>query len=209
MISRSLIGDEIRPRYAVSILGYGSTVVDMIGGVKSIDELETFRPNLVPDGGTNTAAAFRAALATLDKFLPNIQDCPAPLVCHLTDGEAPSEQNAEIEDLAAQIKSRANLDGNVLLENIYIGEQLMNQPINPHAWEGLTEDSQLNGEHVKRLFRISSPLPTSYAETLRFEDYCMKAGASMVFPAEAPAMVELAFAVAGQTGAASPQSTAG
>ena len=62
MIARSRRGDDVRPRYAVAMLGYNNSVVDLLGGIKTIDQLEMMQlPVLDPQGSTNTAAAFQAA----------------------------------------------------------------------------------------------------------------------------------------------------
>src|SRR5579871_6751297 len=100
MIARSRRGDDVRPRYAVAMLGYSNTAVDLLGGIKTIDQLETMRlPDLNPQGGTNTASAFEAAYHLLQQYLPNLHDCPAPLVCHLTDGAAnPGDRSGPVAE---------------------------------------------------------------------------------------------------------------
>jgi uncharacterized protein YegL len=201
MIARSRRGDDVRPRYAVSMLGYSTTVTDLLKGVKTIDELEVMKmPELHPQGSTNTGAAFQAAHKLLLQHLPKIQDCPAPLVCHLTDGVANvGDRSTEI---AEEIKKLTTSDGHVLVENIYIGDQLLNQPIaEPKKWPGVLKAEELQNEHALKLWQMASPLPASYAaEMSESEGYSMQAGAKMLIPAEVPEMIELAFAMSSATG---------
>ncbi|HLK57107.1 MAG TPA: vWA domain-containing protein [Chthonomonadaceae bacterium] len=200
MIARSRRGDDVRPRYAVAMLGYSNTAVDLLGGIKTIDQLETMRlPDLNPQGGTNTASAFEAAYHLLQQYLPNLHDCPAPLVCHLTDGAAnPGDRSGPV---AEGIKQLANADGTVLVENIYIGDQLLRHPItDPKNWPGVLNPGDILEEHVQSLWHMSSPLPESYAaEMNETEGYRMQPGAKMLIPAEAPEMIELAFAMSSAT----------
>lgn len=204
MISRSRRGDTVRPRYAVSMLGYSDSVVDLLGGVKQIDELETMQlPTLNLQRNTNTAAAFQAAYQLMSHYLPNIQDCPAPLVCHLTDGGY--NVGGDPIPIAESIKQLSVADGNVLLENIYIGAQLLHQPItNPQTWPGVLSPAEIREPadmpYIQNLWHMSSSLPESYAAMLaETEGYQMQAGAKMLIPAETSKLVALAFAMSGAT----------
>lgn len=200
MIARSRRGDEVRPRYAVAMLGYSDSVVDLLTGIKTIDQLETLTlPTLTPQGKTNTGAAFQAALHILQQYLPNLQDCPAPLVCHLTDGGANTGESADI--YASQIKQLGTHDGSVLIENIYIGSQLLKQPIDDAKnWPGVLDPSEIRETYVQQLWHMASPLPESYAEEMNeTEGYRMRPGVKMLIPAETPEIIELAFAMSSAT----------
>jgi len=200
MIARSRVGDEVKSRYAVAMLGYSDNVVDLLNGIQTIDKLETMQlPTLNPGGSTNTGAAFEAAWHVLNQYLPNIQDCPAPLVCHLTDGGA--NVGSKPDQIATSIKQLGTSDGTVLVENIYIGERLLKYPIeDPKRWPGVLNPADIQDPYVQALWHSASPLPDSYAAELNeTEDYRIQPGSKMLIPAEAPEMIELAFQMSGST----------
>ena len=86
--------------------------------VKTVAELAQMGvPRLQPMDATDTAAAFREAKRLLQAQLGNLQDCPAPLVCHMTDGEYNS--GGDPEPIAREIMQMSVPDGNVLVENIF------------------------------------------------------------------------------------------
>jgi hypothetical protein len=86
MVFRSTKGSRLSPRYKLSILAYSDNVFDVLGGVKGIDEVARMRPldNVQTQRLTNTAKAFAVAEKMLRQELPNLRDCPAPLICHMT-----------------------------------------------------------------------------------------------------------------------------
>src|SRR5689334_7264205 len=88
MVQRSTKGTIVSPRYRVAMFAYSSQVIDLLGGVKTIDELAKLGvPRLTTLDATDTAAGFTEVERLLQAELPNIQDHPAPLVCHMTDGQ--------------------------------------------------------------------------------------------------------------------------
>ena len=80
------------------------------------------------------------------------------MVCHLTDGQY---TGSDPEPIAAEIMGMGTKDGNVLIENIFVGEQLTKTPIaDPKKWEGISTASELTDDpYVEKLFRMSSSLP--------------------------------------------------
>lgn len=200
MIARSRRDDAVRPRYAVTMLGYSLTVTDLLGGVRTIDQLEAMAlPSLTLQGQTNTGAAFEAAYNVLQQFLPTIQECPAPLVCHLSDGGA--NTGPDPQPIADAIRQLSTADGNVLVENVYIGDQLLRQPITDvRTWPGVLNPSEIREDYVQKLWHMSSPLPEAYAGVMNeMAGYQFQSQARMLIPAETPEMIELAFAMSGST----------
>lgn len=208
MIKRSTKGQVISPRYRLSIACYSETVIDVLPGIKTITEVATIgAPVLSTLATTNTAAAFMWARDVLRAELPNVDGCPAPMVCHLTDGEY---TGADPEPIASEIMAMTTADGNVLVENIYVGEQLTSRPIgDPKKWEGINDVADLAPDpYVQKLFRMSSPLPQSYANVIREDAYSMRAGSRMLIPASNKALIELAFAMSGATPVVEKQTAA-
>jgi hypothetical protein len=200
MIRRSTKGEIVSPRYRVAIAFYNSTVTDVTNGVRTIKEVAAQgTPRVVsPVSTTDTAAAFRWALALLRRELPALRGHPAPMVCHLTDGAYTGD---DPEPVAREVMGLSNDDGAVLVENIYVGPSLTARPItDAKAWPGVLAESDLTNTYARKLLRMSSPLPASYANTLREDrDYALQAGCGMLLPANTPELIEVAFAMSGAT----------
>lgn len=171
MVFRSTKGNRLTPRYRIAILAYSDDVYDLLNGIKGIDEIAAIGslPDLTPKRFSDSAKAFLQAEKILQSEIPNMQDCPAPLVCHMTDGVSTGD---DPEPIARRIMSMSVPDGNVLVENIFISDHLMNQPITePRRWKGILTDTSLEDEHARKLKMMSSLLPESYREMLLEADY--------------------------------------
>lgn len=208
MVARSLKGVSVRPRYRLALLTYSDVVHDEYGGVKTIEEVVQLGiPELAPQSITNTAGAFMRAKELLEKELPKMQNgtsgssddtYPAPLVCHLTDGEYTDEYKGRIygdpEPIARQIRQMSVPDGHVLIENIYISNQSINVPSDVKTWEGFTHKSEFPGNaYAGKLLAMSSIVPSSYVETMAEEEYHIQSGTAMFYPGNSPDLVKLAF----------------
>jgi len=198
MVELSTRGESISPRYRIAMAAYNSTPTDVLEGIKTIDEvIKKGKPLFPASGTTDTAAAFMWALDLLKKELPNLTGHPAPMVCHLTDGHYTA---SDPEPIAREIMKLSNDDGNVLVENIYIGPDLTHQTISNIAdWPGLKDASELKNQYAIKLFNMSSQLPQSYAEVILEEGYGLKSGSRMMIPGTSKELVELAFVVSGAT----------
>ena len=198
MVRRSIKGEVIAPRYRLAMAAYSDTVLDMLGGIESIAEVAPRGfPRLSATNGTDTYSAFLWARDLLRGELPNLSGKPAPMVCHLTDGHFTTD---DPEPLAHEIMQMSNADGDVLLENIYLGEDLTSRSINDvQNWHGLSDASDLRDPYARKLFNMSSPLPASYAREIQKEGYSLREGTRMLIPGASKELVELAFAVSGAT----------
>jgi hypothetical protein len=178
---------------------YSSQVTDLLGGVKTVAELAQMGvPRLQPMDATDTAAAFREAERLLQAEMGNLQDCPAPLVCHMTDGEYNS--GGDPEPIAKRIMGMSVPDGNVLVENIFVTDKALTTPItDPKGWDGITDESPLASPYAETLMRMSSQIPPTYASVMAEMGYRLAPGARMFFPGNAPEIVELGFAMSGAT----------
>lgn len=199
MTYRSTKGQTVQPRYRVAMLAYSDKVFDVFGGgILTIDQVaQKGKPKLPVMETTDTARAFQAVLRILEHELPTMQHCPAPLVCHMTDGEY---TNADPEPIARQIMQLAVPDGNVLLENIFISDRLLEEPINqPAEWPGITATTPLKDAYARKLRALSSPLPASYRANMVEAQYRMSPDAVMMLPGSTPELVEMGFVMSTAT----------
>lgn len=182
---RSTKGNTISPRYRLAALAYSDAVVDLLGGIRSIEELiRTGIPTIYPKGrSADTAKGFEAVEFLLRRELPDLQSSPAPLVCHITDdgwftGLDPLPIAKRIMDLSVP-------DGNILIENICIRStpNLSSDSISDSlvSWPGIKRESQLSSDIEKHLFSMSSPIPKSYLQELREYGFGLEPGARLFF----------------------------
>lgn len=198
MVMRSTKGTLIAPRYRIAVFGYHKEVVDLLDGIKMIDnvaEMGIPQPELAY--GTQTAVAFAAVEQLLQTEIPNIQHCPAPLVCHMTDG---LYGGADPEPIVRRIKKMAVPDGHVLVENIFVAKSVLQESIaDAQQWGGITDISELEKPYAKKLYTMSSVIPDSYLNVMREFGYQLNQGARMMFPGHNPDLVELGFTMSGAT----------
>lgn len=198
MVARSTKGESVSPRYRLAVYAYESQVHDVLGGVRSIDQfVRDGVPEFSPRGGTNTAAAFLAAEQLLLQELPYMQGHPAPLICHMTDGEF---QGDDPTPIAQRIMNMSVPDGNVLVENIFISDKILKQPVEDVSnWPGLVNESDLANDYARTLLRMSSKIPASYLGEMQEFGYQLQADAPMMFPAQNKELIRMAFTMSGAT----------
>lgn len=198
MVFRSTKGGRVSPRYRIAMYAYSDHVYDLLGGVKSVDQVAQLGvPELSPMRSTDSARAFAQAEKLLQQELPHLSSCPAPLVCHMTDGEY---TGADPEPIVRRIMAMRVPDGNVLVENIFISDNILSQPIgDPHHWEGILPKSKLNSKYAQKLRAISSPLPDSYLAVMREGGYNIAQGALMMIPGMTPELVQMGFVMSMST----------
>jgi hypothetical protein len=198
MVQRSTKGEVISPRFRLAMIAYSDQPMDILDGIRTIDEVvQKGKPSLSADAKSDTAAAFMVARDLLREHLPDLQGHPAPMVCHLTDGQF---TGSDPEPIAQEIMQMSNDDGNVLVENIYIGPDLTAQPISDiEAWPGVSDISEVKSPYARKLFDMSSPLPDSYAIIINEEGYAFSPGSRMLIPGTNYDLLELAFVMSGAT----------
>ncbi|MFB5673712.1 vWA domain-containing protein [Paenibacillus terreus] len=199
MVFRSTKGNRLTPRYRIALLAYSDDVYDLLNGIKGIDEIAAVGslPDLTPKRFSDSAKAFLQAERILQAEIPHMQDCPAPLVCHMTDGVSTGD---DPEPIAKRIMNMSVPDGNVLVENIFISDKLLDDPITePRRWKGITADMVLQDEHAKKLRNMSSVLPESYREMLFEADYQLGEGAMMMLPGTCAELVSIGFQMSAAT----------
>ncbi|TAK22333.1 MAG: VWA domain-containing protein [Chloroflexota bacterium] len=203
MIRRARKGESVSPRYRIAIYAYSEDVFDLLkflgGGARRIDEFERANrfPKLRTLTTTNTAKAFRHAKSLLETEWRSIADCPAPLICHITDGWFTDE---DPKDVISEIKKMRNSDGPVLVENIFINDRVLTEPITDvRKWPGILRDTPLMGEYADQLRTFSSPMPQSYRDNINERSYDLAPGSLMMFPGENAELVALGFQVTTMT----------
>jgi len=198
MVFRSTKGSRLSPRYRVAMLAYSDKVWDLLGGIQPIDQVARKGiPELVTHRATRTALAFSKAEELLRRDLPNLQYAPAPLICHMTDGEFTGE---DPEPVVRRIMQISVPDGPVLVENIFISDRVLRKPVtNPREWLGILPNTPLSGKYAKKLRRMSSQLPESYRSMMVEMGYSLAKGALMLLPGTSPDLVAMGFQMSAAT----------
>ena len=199
MVFRSTKGKMVAPRYRIAMYAYSDKVWDILDGVKTIAEIASLGnlPELSTQSSTDTARAFLAAEKLLIAELPNMENCPAPLVCHITDGEFTGENPINVAQRIMQLRVP---DGNVLVENIFISEKLLPDPIpDIKSWEGITASTPMTDEYGETLRNISSSLPSSYQVMMAESNYHLNPNAVMMLPGVTPDLVAMGLVMSGST----------
>ncbi|MBP2000998.1 hypothetical protein J2Z69_002041 [Paenibacillus shirakamiensis] len=199
MVFRSTKGNRLTPRYRLALLAYSDEVYDLLGGVKSIDEIAAMGPlpELTPRRFSDSAKAFLQAEQILLEELPYMEGCPAPLICHMTDGVS---TGADPEPIVRRIMNMGVADGQVLVENIFISDYVLDQPISePRRWKGILPETLLQEGSGSKLRKMSSELPESYREMLAEADYQFAPGALMLLPGNCAELVSIGFQMSAAT----------
>src|SRR5689334_19437885 len=150
MVFRSTKGGRLSPRYRIAMLAYSDHVYDVLDGVKTVEEVAHLGvPELSPMRTTDTAKAFTEAEKLLQGELFELLAGPAPLVCHMTDGEY---TGADPEPIAQRIMALSVPDGNVLIENIFISDKILPEAVtDPTKWPGILPDTELTNDYAMKL----------------------------------------------------------
>jgi hypothetical protein len=198
LVFRSTKGVRVAPRYRLGLLAYSDHVYDLLDGVRTItDVAPRGLPALSPLRTTDTARAFIEVERILERELARRPNGPAPLICHMTDGEYTGD---DPEPVVSRIKSMPTHDGPVLLENIFISDAILDEPLdNARRWSGIDARTDLRSSYAETLRRLSSPLPDGYRRVLLEEGYQIAPGALMLLPGMSPELVELGFVMSTAT----------
>jgi len=198
MVYLSTRGGKISPRYHVAIWVYTNQPQDLLGGIKSIDQVAGLgAPKFTPYATTNAALGFAQVEGMLKSNLSRYIDCPAPLVCHLTDGEYTGD---DPEPIVRRIMQMRVNDGPVLVENIFISDKILPYQIpDLQQWPGIMPDSKLGSDYAYKLRSMSSTLPEPYRVMMLEMGYRLSPNATMLLPGTSPELVQMAFAMATAT----------
>jgi hypothetical protein len=199
MVFRSTKGRRIFPRYRMAIYAYSDNVFDILGGIKTVAEVARLGvPELAPMATTHTAKGLVYVEKLLQEEIGRLQNSPAPVICHMTDGIFTGE---DPEPIARRIMDLKVPDGNVLLTNIFISEDAgIVAEQEPRKWPGINDQTQLDPEkYLYKLRRMSSKIPDSYRMLMAESGYQIQPGAYMLLPGNNPELVAMGFQMASAT----------
>ena len=198
MVFRSTKGSRLSPRYSIAMYAYSDHVYDLLDGIQTVSRVVNLGvPELRTEARTDTARAFLAAESLLERELHRFQAGPAPLVCHMTDGMHTGDDPAPI---VRRIMGMAVPDGNVLVENIFISEDVLSEPIvDLTRWPGISRTTPLENEWGQGLQRLSSVLPESYRTMMLEYGYHLQKDALMLLPGMNPELVAMGFQMSAAT----------
>jgi hypothetical protein len=193
LVLRCAKADGVRDYFHVGVIGYGTQAAPALGGglagrklvpvsavanqalrveqrTKQVDDGAGglvgravkcpvwFEP--AAEGKTPMCKAFDLAWEVLSDFLVEAPACYPPVVLNITDGEA---TDGDPEPHATCLRDLASRDGNVLLFNLHISSS------GQRPTEFPDREASLADARARRLFRMSSLLPTPVRETARRE----------------------------------------
>ena len=223
LVLASQAGDTIKPRCYVSVIGYGQRVECVVDGMisevasshieikkikKSISdgaggivEVEVEMPIWVQpaaDNGTPMHEAFERAVEIVQRWCDDKPNGFPPIVINITDGAANYPDLTE--DAARRVMNLHTTDGNVLIFNIHIANN-MHWVTFPHSTAQLEDDNL-----AEFLFSLSSILPEPLREEAKKADLPSEPDARcFVYNADPVTMIKtLNFASLGVTQVALP-----
>ena len=209
MIQRSMRQGKIHPRYRVGMIAYSDKIYDVygnLGSIVSIDQLKNEGvPTITPQTSTNMAKAFRFAEKLikddLQKWSPKwLEGCPPPMVINITDCEYDEEQAQDPLEFAQRLQQISIRDGNVLVENIFITDQI-SVPASAQDWQGYRFNDKTGNSYGDKLLAMSSPIPSTYAQILREQaGIKIREGTAMMFPGITREFIKFGFVMSIVTG---------
>jgi hypothetical protein len=127
-------------------------------------------------------------------------ECPPPMVINITDCEFDEEQAQDPLEYSQKLQEISVLDGNILVENIFITDQI-STPASPQDWQGYHHDDRTGNPYGDKLLKMSSPIPSNYAQILREQaGLKIKEGAAMMFPGITREFIKFGFVMSIVTG---------
>jgi len=209
MIQRSLRQGQIHPRYRVGMIAYSSELFDVygeIGSIVSIDKLKDEGvPAITPQQRTDMAKAFRYANKLIQDDIKTwsqkwLDKCPPPMVINLTDCEFGEETQDPVE-FAKKVQEISVPDGNVLVENIFITDQITLSSENIKDWKGYRFNESTGDPYGDKLLAMSSPIPSSYAQIMGEQaGLKIREGTAMMFPGISREFIKTGFVMSMVTG---------
>jgi len=95
-------------------------------------------------------------------------------------------------------------DGNVLVQNVFINDDIIKNDIpDVRYWKGISSLSELKNSYAKKLYSMSSALPESYRTTVNEMGYNIETNIKMMIPAVDSELLGLGFAMSASTPIAS------
>lgn len=209
MIQRSMRQGKIHPRYRVGMIAYSDKIYDVYGKLGSIVSVEQLKnegiPAIAPQKSTNMARAFGYAEKLISDDLKKwsrkwLEECPPPMVINITDCEFDEEQTQDPMEFAKRLQQISIRDGNVLVENIFITDQIT-APASAQEWLGYRFGDETGNSYGDKLLAMSSPIPSTYAQILREQaGLKIREGTAMMFPGITREFIKFGFVMSIVTG---------
>ncbi|MBE0682490.1 MAG: VWA domain-containing protein [Anaerolineales bacterium] len=209
MIQRSLRQGKIHPRYRVGMVAYSDDIYDVYGKLGSIITVDRLKdegvPSITPHKGTNMAKAFRYAIKLIQDDIISwserwLNECPPPMVINITDCEY-GEETQDPAEFAKQLKEISVPDGNVLVENIFITDQITLSSQNINDWNGYRVSESTGDPYGDKLLAMSSRVPAGYAQIMSEQaGLKIREGTAMMFPGVSQEFIKTGFVMSMVTG---------
>jgi hypothetical protein len=209
IITACTVGDEIRDRCYVAVVGYGASVSvlfldkvsdlaknpnittvkkkvsDGAGGLVEVDEVIRGFVKPTANGGTPMAEAFQQVYKGVEKFVSNNTNSFPPIVINVTDGEPNNFDAATTE--AKKLAQISTTDGNVIVMNAHISTASGGKIELPSNNSGFSSNKFANF-----LFDISTVLPYGLASRAKDVGFNVEYGArGFVFNADAETLISI------------------
>lgn len=209
MIQRSLRQGKIHPRYRVGMVAYSDDIYDVYGKLGSIITVDRLKddgvPLITPQKGTNMAKAFRYAIKLIQDDIISwserwLNECPPPMVINITDCEY-GEETQDPAEFAKQLQEISIPDGNVLVENIFITDQITLSSQNINDWNGYRVSESTGDPYGDKLLAMSSRVPAGYAQIMNEQaGLKIREGTAMMFPGVNQEFIKTGFVMSMVTG---------
>jgi uncharacterized caspase-like protein/Mg-chelatase subunit ChlD len=209
MIQRSMRQGKIHPRYRVGMVAYSDELYDVYGELGSIISIDKIKdegiPSITPQKSTNMARAFRYAAKLIKDDIQKwpqkwLEECPPPMVINITDCEYDEKDSQDPLEFAQNLQKISVPDGNILVENIFITDQIA-VPVSAQDWQGYHFNDTTGDLYGDKLLAMSSPIPSTYAQILREQaGFKIREGAAMMFPGITREFIKFGFVMSIVTG---------
>jgi hypothetical protein len=191
------------------MIAYSDKIYDVYGNIGSIISIDRIKdegiPPITPQKSTNMAKAFRYAEKLIKEDIQKwsskwLKECPPPMVINITDCEFDEEQAQNPLEFAQKLQDISVPDGNVLVENIFITDQI-SAPASPQEWFGYQHNDLTGNPYGDKLLEMSSPIPSTYAKILREQaGLKIREGSAMMFPGITREFIKFGFVMSIVTG---------
>lgn len=217
VITACTVGDEIRDRCYIAVIGYRGDeevevmflkkvselaqnadtttvkkkVSDGAGGLVEVDELVRVFVKPIANGGTPMAKAFGEAYEGAERFISKYPNSFPPIVINITDGE-PNEWRRsntfkKTTEKAKQLAQLKTTDGNIIVMNAHIAAASAGKIELPNS-----NSSFRDNQFANFLFDISTILPENLAERAKEVGFNVQPDSrGFVFNADAETLISL------------------
>lgn len=182
MAAKAARGSFVTPCYRLAIVGYHREVIDLLEGFKDIDRVDSAGMRVLP-AMPETAAETGQAFEYVEKLLRreltihSTPFFPAPQILHLTGGRLTGPNPVRA---ALHLRALGQADGNVLLQTVWLGDELNGAVQDAAHWPGV----KLGGPIAAPWPHCSSPVPGAVRALLRQAGYPLDPEAVMLWPGQ-------------------------